>query len=60
MLHKLLQKVIFVSFQFHDFVFTRESCEDKNLVKISTYTVLYTHQVVHVSITLLNSVQFVE
>ena len=33
-----MQKVIFASFYFRDFMFTCEIRENKNLAKISTYT----------------------
>ena len=36
-----MQKVIFASFYFRDFMFTREIRENKNLAKISTYTVFF-------------------
>ncbi|XP_072047427.1 uncharacterized protein [Amphiura filiformis] len=37
----LMQKVIFTSFYFRDFMSTREIRENKNLAKISTFTVNY-------------------
>jgi len=36
-----MQKAIFASFYFRDFMFTREIRENKNLAKISTYTVFH-------------------